>query len=278
MNNSEYQKHEELFLQDIAGQLGLLGKPREVFLARFKDENESLTQGQLESKFNLGGTNTVSTYFSKHIYPALKQEGFDTKNWKEALLWLKKEKFPSWLKDIPEYWLDLLTRAQKTDRIHIQVNGQYNGRLDMVLPDEYEGDYKEIPLKSKILYELQLENPAFIIFLVKFTSGKICCLSPSFLTPVNPLNVEGTTTITIPQKGAKYPFLIASGSIGLEQVVALTPKERPEWDWLPSPNDNLFALDKKHIVDVLTYIENDQDCEVLRWQYFITVPASSEES
>ncbi|MGD1705070.1 DUF4384 domain-containing protein [Dapis sp. BLCC M229] len=213
------------------------------------------------------------------LAPIMAKDGyqFNGKNkWQLVRKWLIEVKYPEWLKEkqklegilpIPQLltvyslWEELKFRTNPTEKMGPRV--QKISDMDMY---EADSDYpNSVPLGSHIKFEVQLERLGYLTLLEKGTSGKLYCLSPSFLAPAPHFNQTGV--ISLPQEGAPKNSFKLTGKPGVEEIIAAIAPERPKLDWLPKPDQPPLLLQGKHLQEFLVYFEGKSDCTLWYMDY-----------
>ncbi|MFB2971685.1 DUF4384 domain-containing protein [Aerosakkonema sp. BLCC-F183] len=275
MNLPRYEDYEGNFLDAMTTRFGFTGKNSLIFEKRFLEDNRELTHEALAAKFaeKLNkGTENGEAYriFRQQLSAICKKleaagcpppsKGVD--RWKNAKCWLREEVFPQWAKEqglvALHPWEQLLKLATPTDKMGPKLFGM----LDMGSP------YEEcLPLGSNIVFEVKLETPGYLLLLEKGTTGRFWCLCPSVYAPQPSLPVG---VAVLPQRASGKKSFKITGSIGLEQLVAVIGKEKPSLDWLPEGSGKTLQLEERHLNELLKYLECSGDWKVLYREYTVT--------
>ncbi|MFB2894913.1 DUF4384 domain-containing protein [Aerosakkonemataceae cyanobacterium BLCC-F50] len=299
MNLPRYEDYEGDFLNAMATRFGFTGKNSLIFEKRFLEDNREVTHKKLvaNSKFVeklIEGTKKKSSkdeeakkdeeatqkeeeakrleasrIFRQQlaaICEKLEAAGCPPSTgdgrWLNAKRWLREEVFPQWAKEQGlvglHPWEQLLKLATPTDKMGPKLAGV----LDM------GSDYQEcVPLGSNIIFEVKLETPGYLLLLEKGTTGRFWCLCPSVYAP-QPSLPAGVAVLPQPVSGKKS-FKI-TGSIGLEQIVAVIGKDKPNLDWLSEGSGKTLQLEEGHLNELLKCLERSGDCKVLYTEYTVT--------
>ncbi|MGK7905283.1 MAG: DUF4384 domain-containing protein [Hormoscilla sp.] len=281
MSHQKYENVETDFLEAMATRYGFTGKKRSVFLQRFSENNADLDDKSLAEVYApdlLGvkhddldedackhATTQVRDNL-KEICKKLEKEGCKfndaTKGkWKIAKRWLREDVFPKWVQGpltLEQLWQQLVDRARPTNLMGPVIADN----LDMWSPYQ-----KCVRLGSNIRFEFKLGHAGHLLLLEKATSGKVLCLCPSFLAP-HPDLPDGETVL--PQEGAPIKSFKITGTIGLEQLVAVMGEKLPPLNWIPQPDQQPSQLQKDHLHQLLQYLEGRSDYQVLYAEYTVT--------
>ncbi|WP_199246525.1 DUF4384 domain-containing protein [[Phormidium] sp. ETS-05] len=125
---------------------------------------------------------------------------------------------------------------------------------------------KEVPVKSQIKFEVNLERDGYLVLLEKGTSGQLFCLCPSFVAPQPQLSAG---PVQLPQETGRVKYFTLTGDGGREEIVALIAKEPPPLDWLPKGDQPPLELNNDHLNDLLSYLNPGPDCQVWYSDYMV---------
>ncbi|NEP82031.1 MAG: DUF4384 domain-containing protein [Okeania sp. SIO3B3] len=282
-DNTELAFFERLYNTDVGSWeklADLVGDKLRENSKKKKNENKNNSK---KDENDLDVVKLLRDRWDKKICPSLTEEmekdgyQFNGKNkWKVVRKWLIEVKYPEWLKEkqklegilprpqlltVYSLWEELKFRANLTDKMGPRV--QEISKMDMY---EADSDYPNtVLLGSNIKFEVQLERPGYLTLLEKGSSGKLYCLSPSFLAPAPHFNQTGV--ISLPQEGARIKSFKLTGKPGVEEIVAAIAPERPKLDWLPKPDQPPLLLQGKHLQEFLVYFEGKSDCTLWYMDY-----------
>lgn len=168
--------------------------------------------------------------------------------------------------DLPELWHLVWEKAAHTDKIYpeVVVPPPKIPVLGIWHPDSISGKTKKIRVGSRIKLKVSLQSPGYLVLLLENTEQEIYCLCPSFLASEPYLS---TGEMVLPHNNPDYPSFEVQEPTGTEKIVALVTKEKPSLDWLPSGDKEPLQLDKPHLQGLLAYLQQDQNCQVMRTQY-----------
>lgn len=301
MVSLEYKDNEKEFLQDMVVKFCFSDNTELAFVERLRLCNSEVAtwekladclDGQLrENAKKKKDENDVDVEkllrdrWDKTICPKLelmmKKDGDSYKfngqgKWLVVRKWLVEVKYPEWLQEkqklegllqrlrlltISALWEELKIRATPTDKMGPRVHKI--STMDMWQSDS---DYPNtVPLDSQIKIEVQLESPGYLTLLEKGTSGKLYCLSPSFLAPDPNFNQAGV--ISLPMEGARDKYFKVTGNTGVEEIIAAIAPQRPNLDWLPKPDQPPLLLQRNHLQEFVAYFEGKSDCTLWYMNY-----------
>jgi hypothetical protein len=289
-SRDKYEKYEAEFLEAMADKFGIAGKHQIAFIYRLLMVNETKTDKKLANTFrkqlsddpeksDLDIARIWRDSWDKTIYPKLEKQGFQFKvnsdadkthkRWLAVRNWLKETYFEDWLKayqppTLTEIWLKIWDQAIETTKILIQRPKLQT--LGVEIKDEWQPktgiNYPSFPVETKIEYRVKIPQKNYLILLEKFTSGKIYCLSPSRYMPKFPTDTE---EVSLPHE----KLFTVTGDPGFEEIIAITSKIQPSLNWLPQPTDKPLVLETYHLDQLSKYINQNQDCEVMKTKYLI---------
>lgn len=176
----------------------------------------------------------------KKIFIKLEAEGCPSQGIKKNKVEIAKE----WLREIIYPWEKIKTIATPTDKIGPVVLPTL-GTLGMDSRTIY---LKSVKSGSYIKFEVHLKNPGYLTLWEKNNSGKMWCLSPSFLAP-SPLFPAGIASL--PQEGGYQDYFNLIGT-GVEEIIAAIAPEPPRLNWLPKPKEPPLELQKKPFTGVVS--------------------------
>ena len=272
MLHPTYKNNEKTFLENIADNWGFKDKCKLVFVQRFLEDNDDLTNVALaeileENLLDGAKKDAVAEQIQRDclrtIFKKMEAEGCEfngsSKGKTEiAKPWLREVVYLEWWKQ--HLWEQLKTKGKETDKMGPVVLKEKT--LDMWEPtSEYA---KSVELGSHIRFEVELDRGGHLLLLEKATSGKLWCLCPSFLAP-KPRFEKGKAVL--PQEEAPLKSFLLSGNPGKEEIVAAIAPQSPHFDWLPQPNDKPLLLQGVHLADLLAYLEEEAECSVLYMGY-----------
>ena len=254
---------EEEFLNAMADQWGFMGLSKLVFVQRFLTANDDLNRQALAEVLEpqLGSNNPDQTVADclRQIFTKLGAEGC---NFNGAIRG-KVEIARTWLRGIVYLWYQLKKQAIPTTQMG-PVLAKPGQTLNMWEP---ETQYlKEVPVKSQIKFEVNLERDGYLVLLEKGTSGQMWCLCPSFVAPQPQLSAG---PVQLPQEKGRVKYFTLTGDGGREEIVALIAKEPPPLDWLPKGDQPPLELNKDHLNDLLSYLNPGPDCQVWYSDYMV---------
>jgi hypothetical protein len=286
-SRGQYQDFEGEFLEAMADQFGIAGKHRIAFIYRLLTDNETekdhdlanIYRNQLSDdpeKSDLEIARIWRDSWHKTIYPKFKKRGFKdetypqfSQKWLAVRQWLIDNYFEAWLKEyqpptLTEIWLKIWDQAIETTKILIHQPKLQT--LAVEIEDEWQPEtginYPCFPVKSKIEYRVKIPQKNYLILLEKFTSGEIYCLSPSRYMPKFPTDME---EVSLPHQ----KLFTVTGDPGFEEIIAITSKIQPSLNWLPQPTDKPLVLETYHLDQLSKYINQNEDCEVMKTKYLI---------
>ncbi|MBE9092406.1 DUF4384 domain-containing protein [Tychonema sp. LEGE 07203] len=212
------------------------------------------TEGELEQRRKV-------LSFKNRIQPrALIRDYKNSSNFRDEFrnhitLWLNKRQLPL---TIDQLWQQLADKATCNDRIGLVLADV----LD--LGSEYQNCVR---LGSNIRFEVNLENAGYLLLLDKGTSGKVYCLCPSGYAP-EPQVPAGLTVL--PQSCSSRKSIKVTGNLGLEQLVAVIAKNKPDINWLQEGSKAPLQLRENHLKVLLDYLKESSDCRVIYMEFTVT--------
>lgn len=301
MVHSKYRQYEEQYLESVASELCLTGEYRLFFIKRSllkfdiynkntllvkdsqflkavfpnRDEQEDFTfWAEAENKLKETLRKAKVTIKQKNW----KYNDKDIVSWKDLINFLRNSHFKSWLSNnqsqldcqpmsTKALWRQLWDRVTTTTGITIK-NVTQPEVLDLSWDEEKE-QIPEFKWENKLVFEINLPKPGYFILLSRFASGKIYCLSPSFLSK----HFHYNSGIIVFPEHPKKPYLkVTKESIGTEEMIALIASERPNLPWLPLENQQLeskkpMELDATNLSELLNSLPEGQ--EIIGTRYLI---------
>ncbi|NEP26901.1 DUF4384 domain-containing protein, partial [Moorena sp. SIO3I6] len=170
----------------------------------------------------------------------------------DLFLWLNKGL------TFEQLWQQLANKSTPTD----QMGPILASELDMG-----SSFHDSVRLGSNIKFRVNLDSVGYLLLLNKGTTGKVYCLSPSGYVP-EPYLPAGITIL--PQNSSPKTSFKVTGTLGLEQLVAIVTTDKPPLDWLPRGIQKPLQLNEKHLNQLLEYLDRSSDCQVLYMEYTVT--------
>jgi DNA-binding Xre family transcriptional regulator len=172
-------------------------------------------------------------------------------------------------------WQDIATSIDQLWE-QLQTLGTVTEKMGLVLVEEqtlgwgwptssiYE---KSVRIGSYIRVEVNFENSGYLLLLQRDTSGNIWCFCPSCFAPQPHLNTGKTC---LPQEGSEITCFPIEGTPGQEEILAVITQIMPSLDWLPQASDEPLQLKEIHLRELLDYMNQHGQYEVLYTEYMIT--------
>lgn len=123
---------------------------------------------------------------------------------------------------------------------------------------------KSVRIGSYIQFEVNLENPGYLLLIQKDTSEQVWCFCPSCFAPQPQLDTGKTS---LPQQGSPITSFPIEGVPGKEYILAVVTTEAPSLDWLPQGNDEPLELTEDDLIQLLEFVNTSENCRVLYTEY-----------
>ena len=204
---------------------------------------------------------------------ALEEKGYqltEAKPWNKIVSILQESYFDKWYEEVigdrfKDGW-QLLWNQATFERIVVQEIGKPEKSLDLIIPG-IEDTTPRFPWKAKLYYHIKSKQLDHFTLIQKSASGTIYCLAPSFLA----------------QKPDRYRTLhrfpdtsgleVDTDSIGLERVLAIVTRNKPELNWLPGNNEPPKTINETHLEDLAYFVYKQEECDLIKTEYKV-IPSS----
>jgi len=123
---------------------------------------------------------------------------------------------------------------------------------------------KSVPVGSYIQFEINLASPGYLLLIQKDTAEQIWCFCPSCFAQKPKLDTGKTI---LPQEGSPLTSFPIEGAPGKEYVLAIVTPESPSLEWLPQENDEPLELTEHNLMQLLEFVNTNEDCRVLYTEY-----------
>jgi len=125
---------------------------------------------------------------------------------------------------------------------------------------------KSVSIGNHIRFEINLENPGYLLLLQKDTSEKVWCFCPSCFAPHTYLN-QGKTFL--PQEDSPMNSFKIEGIPGREIIFAVITETAPILNWLPQENDEPLELREEHLTQLFNFVSHEPACKIMYTEYEI---------
>lgn len=245
----------------------LVASPEGIKQARSALERQNLTQMALVNERGIASWSTINNFFNgkpvrRRIFIEICEE--INLNWQDIVLPNLEQEETQQLTPLDELWQQLQTLGSPTEQMGLVLVKEETLGWSWQTPSRYE---KSVGVGSHIRFEVNLETPGHLLLLQKDTSGQLWCFCPSCFAPQSQLDTGKTT---LPQEGSPLTSFPIEGAPGIEQILAVITKDAPILDWLPQGSDEPLQLEERHLMQLLEYVNQTGECEVLYTQYVVT--------
>ncbi|MCP6761233.1 MAG: DUF4384 domain-containing protein [Fischerella sp. CENA71] len=176
----------------------------------------------------------------------------------------EKETQKTLLTFVEELWQQLKTLGSPTEQMGLVLVQEETLGWRWQTPNRYA---KSVSLGSHIRFEINLESSGYLLLIQKDTSGQVWCFCPSCFASQPQLDTGKTI---VPQEGSPMTSFPIEGNPGKEQILAVITKDAPTLDWLPQGSDEPLQLEESHLGQLLEFVNESEECQVLYTDYMIT--------
>ncbi|MDF5714662.1 MAG: DUF4384 domain-containing protein [Rhizonema sp. NSF051] len=160
-------------------------------------------------------------------------------------------------------WLQLQSLGSPSQKMGLVLVTEETLGWSWQIPSHYE---KSVHIGSHIRFEMALETPGYLLLLQKDTLGKLSCFCPSCFAPKPKLDTGHTI---LPQEGSPLTSFPIEGAPGTEEILAIITQEEPNLSWLPQGNDAPLELTESHLMQLLEFVYEKENCRILYTEYNI---------
>jgi DNA-binding Xre family transcriptional regulator len=230
-------------------------------------KRQNLTQKAFSREIGLSWS-TVNNFFNKKpIFRTNFEEicRFLDLDWQDIVEPFVEDEETQQLNPLEELWRELQMLGSPTEEMGLVLAQEETLDWGWKAPIRYE---KSVRVGSYIRFEVNFSTPGYLLLLQKNTSGQVWCFCPSCFAPQPHLDTGKTT---LPQEGSPLTSFPIEGTPGEECIVAVITKKVPTLDWLPQGSDEPLQMEERHLMQLLEYISEINDCEVLYTTYAIAL-------
>jgi hypothetical protein len=210
-------------------------------------------------------------------------------NWKDLVNFLRNDHFSQWwsanesqlfsqLASSDQLWKRLWDRVTNNDRISIKKIAEKRlgspntlGVDFSVMTGNKAEEIAKFSWQDKLIYKIMLKQPGYLILLEK-SPDALYCFAPSFLVE-NFLQPVGETIFPCKENPAQLDHIpLEEGMTGMEEIIAIISQEKPNFTWLSSEKKAPLALDENNLQELLDFVVNNQESEIIGTKYLITAP------
>lgn len=235
--------------------------------ARIALERQNLTQMALVNERGIASWSTINNFFNgkpvqRQIFIEICSEL--NLNWQDIALSPSEEEETQKLTPLDKLWQQLETLGSPTEQMGLVLVKEETLGWRWQTPSRYE---KSVSLGSHIRFEINLESSGYLLLIQKDTSGKVWCFCPSCFASQPQLDTGRTI---VPQEGSPMTSFPIEGDSGKEHILAVITKDAPTLDWLPQGSDTPLQLEESHLWQLLEFVNESEECQVLYTDYMIT--------
>ncbi|KYC43937.1 hypothetical protein WA1_01960 [Scytonema hofmannii PCC 7110] len=246
-------------------QRSIIASPEGISRAKAALARQNFNQKIFAEKIGFAYS-TVNNFFTgKPIYRTKFEEicKFLDLDWQDIVAQSVEEETEN-LTPLDKLWQQLQTLGSPTEKMGVVLVKEKTLGWNWQTPNPYE---KSVRVGNCIQFEVNFDNPGYLLLLQKDTSGEVWCFCPSCFASQPYLNAGKTI---LPQEGSSMRAFPIEGTPGQEEILAVVTKTMPGLDWLPQESDNPLQLEASHLSRLLEYINQTGEYQVLYTQYMIT--------
>lgn len=236
-----------------------------VLRAKQALQRRSLNQRALSTELEFAYS-TINNFFNrKPIYRTKFEEicTFLGLDWRDIVPSYAPEEQETPQTPIVQLWQQLQTLGSSTEQMGLVLVKAETLRWGWESQSLYE---KSVRLGSYIRVEINFDPPGYLLLIQKDTAGQVWCFCPSCFAPQSHI-ITGKTSL--PQEGSPITSFPIEGTPGKEVILAVITAEIPNLNWLPQGNDDPLELTDKHILQLLDFINTNENCKVMYTEYEI---------
>lgn len=240
---------------------GLVASPEGTKRARKILKAKNLTQQRFAEEVGLSYT-TINNFLNGKPVDRLNFEeicNFLDLNWKEIAIFNEEPD------SITQLWQKLQAIGSPTEKMGLVLTKTET--LSWSKKPHNNNYEKTVRLGSYIRFEINFDTSGHLLLLQKDTIGNICCFCPSCFASQPHLSTGKTI---LPQEGAPMKSFLIEGEPGTEQILAILTQEPPTLHWLPQPTDDPLDLEETHLKQLIDYINQHKNHQILYTNYTVT--------